>query len=48
MFLLPTHGSRRFDKLRAGCGLHSFAASRLRKRNIGYQSSKLYFSPPKT
>jgi hypothetical protein len=23
------HGLRPFDKLRAGCGLHSFAASRL-------------------
>jgi hypothetical protein len=26
---LTTHGSRPFDKLRASCGLHSFAASRL-------------------
>jgi hypothetical protein len=25
----PTHGSRPFGKLRAGCGLHSCAASRL-------------------
>jgi hypothetical protein len=24
-----SHGSRPFDKLRAGCGLHSFDASRL-------------------
>jgi hypothetical protein len=26
---LLTHGLRPFDTLRAGCGLHSFAASRL-------------------
>jgi hypothetical protein len=29
-FPLPTHGLRPFGKLRAGCGLHSIAASRLK------------------
>jgi hypothetical protein len=29
MLWLSTHGLRPFGKLRAGCGLHSFAASRL-------------------
>src|ERR1035437_8025378 len=31
---LPTHGLRPFDKLRASCGLHSYAASRLRVRSF--------------
>jgi len=30
VFLPPTHGLRPFDKLRAGCGLDSCAAARLR------------------
>src|SRR5580704_9900478 len=28
-YSLPTHGLRPFGRLRASCGLHSFAASRL-------------------
>src|ERR1039457_901549 len=31
---LPAHGLRPFGKLRASCGLHSYAASRLRVRSF--------------
>jgi hypothetical protein len=47
---LPTHGLRPFGKLRASCGLHSYAASRLRVRSFTSPrlhftaSSKVYFS----